>query len=135
MSDEPNESTQRKGREARLRGFARRIFREGDEDDRRLDAREMIGAVLDTGDKARTEIVRLLAREVRGYLEALELHKDLQHILTNYSLDIRTNISLKPLLSDAPAADGDTTVAVRVRRENEPEIAEVDIAEEDIAEE
>lgn len=78
-----------------LRGFARRILR--DEDDRRLDARELVGAVLDTGDKAKTEVVRMVARELRGYVEALELHKDLRHMLTNYSLDVRMNVSLKPL--------------------------------------
>ena len=80
-----------------LRGFARRMLR--DEDDRRLDARELVGAVLDTGDKAKTEVVRMVAREVRGYVEALELHKDLRHLLTNYSLDVRMNVSLKPLAS------------------------------------
>jgi hypothetical protein len=30
-------------------------------------------------------------------VEALELHKDLRHLLTNYSLDVRMNVSLKPL--------------------------------------
>jgi hypothetical protein len=83
-----------------LRGFARRILR--DEDDRRLDARELMGAVLDTGDKAKTEVVRMVAREVRGYVEALELHKDLRHLLTNYSLDVRMNVSLKPLAAILP---------------------------------
>lgn len=95
MTDEEKDEPQtpRSG----LRGFARRMLRENEDDERRIDPRELLGAVLDTGDKARTEIVRLLAREARGYLEALELHKDLRHILTNYSLDIRTNLSLRPL--------------------------------------
>jgi len=99
-----------------LRGFARRILREGEEDERRLDPRELMGAVLDTGDKAKTEIVRMVAREVRGYLEALELHKDIRHILTNYSLDVRTNISLKPLADVLPEDDTEDAVSVRIRR-------------------
>ena len=62
------------GPRSSLRGFARRILREGEDDERRIDPRELVGAMLDTGDKAKTEIVKLVAREVRGYLEALELH-------------------------------------------------------------
>ncbi len=100
MSDEES----REGPRPSLRGFARRILREGEDDERRIDPRELVGAVLDTGDKAKTEIVRLLAREVRGYLEALELHKDLRHILTNYSLDVHTSLSLRPLAGPGAAA-------------------------------
>ena len=57
------------------------------------------------------EIIRLIAREVRGYLEALELHKDLHHLLTNYSLEVNASVSLKPLAErlepGAPAAEGE----------------------------
>lgn len=112
MSSE--EETREPGRPS-LRGFARRILREGDEDERRLDPREIVSAVLDTGDKAKTEIVRMVAREVRGYLEALELHKDIRHILTHYSLDVRTNISLKPLADVLPQEE-EGAVSVRIRR-------------------
>lgn len=58
---------------------------------------DLVAGVLETGDKAKTEIVRLVAREVRSYLEALELHKDLHHLLTNYSLEVKASIHLKPL--------------------------------------
>jgi len=63
----------------------------------------LLGAVLETGDKAKTEMVRMLAREVRTYLEALELHKDLHHLLTNYSLEVSASFHLKPLADAAPA--------------------------------
>jgi hypothetical protein len=111
--DKDDPQTPRSG----LRGFARRMLRENEDDERRIDARELLGTVLDTGDKARTEIVRLLAREVRGYLEALELHKDLGHILTNYSLDIRTNLSLRPLADvvDPEGRDEDPDFSVKLR--------------------
>jgi hypothetical protein len=113
MSDEEAKEGSRAG----LRGFARRILREGEDDERRIDPRELMGAVLDTGDKARTEIVRLVAREVRGYLEALELHKDLQHILTNYSLDIHTNLSLRPLAdrNDVGEEGEGSSISMRLR--------------------
>jgi hypothetical protein len=61
------------------------------------EARDLFGSVLETGDKAKTEIVRMVAREVRSYLEALELHKDLHHLLTNYSLEVKASVHLRPL--------------------------------------
>jgi hypothetical protein len=109
MSDE--EAT-KEGPRPSLRGFARRILRDGEEDERRLDPREIMGAVLDTGDKAKTEIVRMLAREVRAYFEALELSKDARHALTNYSLDVRMNISLKPIADLIPDDRGPVSVRV-----------------------
>lgn len=80
--------------------LTRRLF--GEDNDEQAEeetgrTRELLMAALNTGDKARMEIIRLLAREVRGYLEALELHKDLHHLLTNYSLEFHASFSLKPL--------------------------------------
>lgn len=115
----------RGGPEARLRGLARRLFRElehgashaepphRDDDvdpettappptEGRGEVLSLLGAILETGDKAKTEMVRMTAREVRNYLEALELHKDLHHIITNYSLEVHASINLKPLGEDAP---------------------------------
>ncbi len=90
----------------RLRGTLRRIFRDEDGEERRgdgplVDARELLGAVLETGDKAKTEIVRMVAREVRAYLEALRLHEDLRNLLTNYSLEVHASFHLRPL-AEAP---------------------------------
>lgn len=91
----------RERREPRLRDIARRFLvepEEGQHEDRgRMDAREMLGAVLETGDKAKTEVVRMVAREVRSYLEALELGEDIRDLLTNYSLEVHASFHLKPL--------------------------------------
>lgn len=88
-----------KRRERRIRDFARRIFREeSDSDDgQRPPNREILGAILETGDKAKSEIVRMIGREVRTYLEALDLHNDIHNLLTNYSLEVKASIHLKPL--------------------------------------
>jgi hypothetical protein len=69
----------------------------GDGDRSRVDARSVLGSLLETGDKAKGEAYRLIAREVRAYLEALELHKDLHHLITNYSLEVQASVHLKPL--------------------------------------
>ena len=87
-----------------LRGrLARRIFRELDEDlspeDRTIrgEAREVLGAMLETGDRARVEVYRLMARELRSYLDALQVGDALSHLMTNYSLEVNASFSLKPL--------------------------------------
>ena len=85
-----------KGREPRLRDIARRLM--GDDEDKGISPREVLGAVIDSGDKAKTEVVRMVAREVRTYLEGLGLHNDLRHVMTNYSLDVNASFSLKPLV-------------------------------------
>ena len=88
----------KRGREPRLREFARRIL--SDDEERSINAREVLGAVLDSGDKAKSELVRLVAREVRTYLEGLGLHEDVKHLLTHYSLDVRASFSLRPLVDE-----------------------------------
>ena len=89
----------KRSREPRLREFARRIL--SDDEERSINAREVLGAVLDSGDKAKSELVRLVAREVRNYLEELGLHEDVKHLLTHYSLDVRASFSLRPLVDVA----------------------------------
>jgi len=122
MSEEKTTEEERSEDRGRpgLRNLARRIFEGDREEEGREDAesraerpaeerrtRELLISALATGDKAKTEIVRLLAREVRGYLEALELHKDLHYLLTNYSLDVQASFSLKPKspASSTPSSD------------------------------
>ncbi len=98
--DRRGEGEGRERREPRLRDLARRLL-EGEEpreeDRARMDAREMLGAVLETGDKAKTEVVRMVAREVRAYLEALEIGEDIRDLLTNYSLEVHASFHLRPL--------------------------------------
>jgi hypothetical protein len=85
-----------------LRSIARKLRKNSDQDDGSI-----LGSVLETGDKAKTEIVRMIAKEVRGSLEALEIHKDLKHILTNYSLEVKASINLKELIQDDEAEKAD----------------------------
>jgi len=75
-----------------------------DDDDKGISPREVLGAVIDGGDKAKTELVRMVAREVRTYLEGLGLHEDVRHLMTHYSLDVNASFRLRPLhSSDEPS--------------------------------
>lgn len=73
---------------SRFRKLGRRLM--GEE---RVSAREVVGAVLEGGDKAKTEVIRVMAREVRTYLEELGLRQ----VLTDYSLEVRASFNLRKL--------------------------------------
>ena len=106
------------------RGGARGTTR-GDRERQRGDPWALLGAVLETGDKAKSEMVRMLAREVRTYLEALELHKDLHHLLTNYSLEVNASFHLKPL-ADAVAPPSSESEASPAEPRAESRTDEID---------
>lgn len=79
-------------RRSRVLRFARRLM---DRKDLAEDTRDLLYAILNTSDKAKTEAVRLVAREVRNYLKELKLKEDLLKLATEHSLEI--SIHLKPL--------------------------------------
>lgn len=82
----------------RLGRLGRRLMgEEGEGRPFRVDAREVLNSVLEGGDKAKTEIVRVVAREVRTYFEELGLKDDLHHLLTNYSFEVRASVNLRKL--------------------------------------
>jgi hypothetical protein len=79
-------------RKSKVLRFARRLM---DRKELAEDTRDLVYAVLNTSDKAKTEAVRLVAREVRSYLKELKLKEDLMKLATEHSLEI--SIHLKPL--------------------------------------
>lgn len=86
----------------RIKGIARRLLRDSDEDkDLKGDAKEFFNSILSTGDKAKTELLKALAREFRQYLTEMGVDRDIRHLLLNYSLDINASLSLKRKDSDA----------------------------------
>lgn len=89
-------------RGGRFRRLGRRIMGEnegGDREGRTIlgDAKEVFGAVLEGGDKAKTEVVRAVAREVRNYLEEMGLKDDLHNLMTNYSIELHASVNLRKL--------------------------------------
>ena len=82
----------------RLGRLGRRLMgEEGEGRPFRVDAREVLQSVLEGSDKAKSEIVRVVAREVRSYFEELGLKDDLHHLLTNYAFEIRASLNLRKL--------------------------------------
>ncbi len=94
MSDDPHEDEGPEGPRKRIRGAARRLL----EDPPTLDeAKELLGTVLDGSDRARSELVRMVGREVRTYLEGLGLEDGLKHVAENYSVEVNASLRLKPI--------------------------------------
>ncbi len=94
--DEPEEDEEDEGG-GRFSRFTRRLMEPGD-------GRKVLSAMWETSDRAKTEAVRMVAREVRSYLDALELKEDLLHLVRSHSLEINASLRLKPL---PPESEGD----------------------------
>jgi len=58
--------------------------------------KEIAGYVFSQIDDAKSAMVRVVAREVRDFLEAADLSKELQKALTSLSFEIRTEIRFVP---------------------------------------
>lgn len=89
---EPEDNQGRTG----FRRFAKKILSD-DEGNSSVDPKEMLSSLLQLSDKARTETVRLIAKEFRGYLDALEIKEDVHDLLTSYSVEVNASFRLKPV--------------------------------------
>ena len=93
------------GAVGRLRRLGRKLIERKELAD---DTRELLGAMLETSDRAKTEVVKMVAREVRTYLQELRVMDDLKDIMTSHSLELRMSMNLKPL-AETLGADAPTT--------------------------
>lgn len=92
--------------EGRTRGRLRRLAgRLMDRRELAEDTRELFGSVVDMSDKAKTEVVKLVAREARNYLEELRIKEELLDLATSHSLELKLSIQLEP--KKTPSADTD----------------------------
>lgn len=82
-------------------GFRRRLHRLLDRRDLAEDTREVLGGMLEMSDRAKTEAVRLIAREARNYLEELKIKEDLLDLATSHSLEVNLSLHLKPIADRA----------------------------------
>jgi hypothetical protein len=80
---------------SRFARMTRRLMERGGDETRNL-----LGTVLDGSDRAKNEMVRMFAREVRHYLEALRLKEDVMELARSHSLEVHASFSLKPLLEE-----------------------------------
>ncbi|MEQ1565236.1 MAG: hypothetical protein ABMA64_06330 [Myxococcota bacterium] len=101
-TDPPVDEDETVSNRARVLNFARRLTSRRDLAE---DSKLLLSAFLSTSDKAKTETVRLMAREFRSYLKELRLKEDLLELARSHSLEI--SIHLKPLARpDEPSGSG-----------------------------
>ncbi|MCB9681345.1 MAG: hypothetical protein H6733_07705 [Alphaproteobacteria bacterium] len=100
-----------------LSGLARRL-----QNPRQLsgDAMDVMAAVLETSDRAKTEMVKMVAREVRNYLEELRLKDDLKELITGHSLEVKLSLSLKPLADAVASSPASASAPPRPRPAGDP---------------
>jgi hypothetical protein len=84
-------------RSSRLYRLGRRLLDRGD------DVRDLASSVLESSDRAKTEMVRMVAREVRNYLDELKLKEDVMTLVRSHSLEFKISVHLAPLAPEAPA--------------------------------
>lgn len=107
MADDAEEQAEGRGKGNVLSRLARRLRNPGEIGE---DAMDLVGTLLESSDRVKTEAVRLVAREVRGYLEALKLDDYLRELIRSHSLEVKVSLSLKPLAPDEPRGPAETKV-------------------------
>ncbi len=87
----------------RLARLARRLM---DRKELAEDTRDVLMAVLSTSDRAKTEAVKMIAREVRTYLEELKLKEEVLDLLTSHSLEVSLHLKPLPGTEKKPGTEG-----------------------------
>jgi hypothetical protein len=82
--------------------------------------KEIANALLAQIDQTKDGLFRVVAREIRGFLEAIDWQREMQKLLTTVSFEIKTEIRFIPNDS-APEKIGrpDVKAAMRVKRQDE----------------
>jgi hypothetical protein len=99
-------------------GLRKRLYRLLDRRELAEDTREVLTGMLEMSDRAKTEAVRLVAREARNYLDELKIKEDLLDLVTSHSLEVSLSVHLKPLADAARRPEAPST-AGRDRRSPE----------------
>ena len=58
--------------------------------------KELIGALLAQADRTKQDVVRSLSEELRRFFESAQLHEEILKLLTDVTIEIKTEIKLHP---------------------------------------
>ena len=87
-----DDSTDDGGSKARLFRFARRLM---DRKDIAEDTKDILVSLAATSERAKNDAVKLIAREVRSYLQELKADEILKEVFTGYTLEV--SMRLQPI--------------------------------------
>jgi hypothetical protein len=99
-AEEPAEERSKLGLRRRL---ARLLERREITEEGRVVLTDVLGGMWEVSDRAKTEAVRLVAREVRNYLDELKVKEDLMELVRSHSLEVKLSLHLKPLPKEGGA--------------------------------
>jgi hypothetical protein len=58
--------------------------------------KELIGTLLAQADRTKQDVVRILGDELRRFFESAQLHQEILKMLTNVTIEVKTEIKLHP---------------------------------------
>ena len=82
-------------------------------------AKEIVGYTFNQVDETKNMLVRVVAREVRDFLDATDIATEIRQALTTLSFEIKTEIRFIP--NEAGGVRPDVKAQVRPKRTPEPE--------------
>ncbi len=93
--------------------------------------KEMAGYVFSQIDETKNALVRVVAREVREFLEATDVANELQRALTSLSFEIKTEVRFIPNEAGGVRPSVKSKAAPKMKRRTEPPPPDEDEAPED----
>lgn len=90
---------------------------------RRSFSMDALNTLWEGGDRAKTEVVRAIAREVRNYIDELGLKDDVHSLITNYAVEFHATVHLRRLVPPEkdPPAPVKVPAVVPEKEPSEPE--------------
>lgn len=86
--------------------------------------KEMAGFLISQAQNTKNELFRIVAGEVRGFLESVNFGKELQKVLTSLTFEVKMQIRLRPSEEDQtvkPEVKGTMKVVSNDEEKEEPE--------------
>jgi uncharacterized membrane protein YgcG len=81
--------------------------------------KEVAGYLVNTASSTKDEVMRIIAREVREFLQSVNLSEEIAKMLTTLSFEIKTEIRFIPNEEKYSGVEPDVKAAVRLKRAEE----------------
>jgi hypothetical protein len=77
---------------------------------------QVLQGAANLGVRGKEELVTIAAKEVRGYLEKLQVGKEIRSMLTEHSLEISASVRLKPIVEGTEPEGDDVAVEAGLKK-------------------
>jgi len=101
LEDAIREEVERETARAVGRRFGRLLKRWMDPREYKFDTREVVTAVLESSNQAKSEMVRLIGKEIRSTLDDMGVSDEIRRLAHENSLEVHLSLRLKPVARDS----------------------------------